>query len=288
VVGVLIVAGPARAGAEALKVNGLIQIWGTVNGANIRLNAGDMPPNGYYNLRPEFANDGFTVRRTELRVSARPLRKLEFTVMADPSISTGSMVQDAVVSLRPMARLLLQVGQFKTQQTHEGLLSSGDLLFAERGQAARAFGDTRDRGAVASWSFGDSRVSGTASTGVFNGSGRRNDPNRTKDVVVPSSCAVERGTLPAHTGSWARRMWPTARRGRRSLSVARAPLLRSECSPAKTTQRMWAPSTCSTRGGGSGRWSGLAAAGAAGHHRSDQHRVQRAASTFASGSLVSP
>lgn len=211
-VAVVIVAGPARARAEALKVSGLLQMWGTVNGANIRLNAGDIPPNRYYNLRPEFAKDGFTVRRTELRVSAKPLRKLEFTVMVDPSILTGSMVQDAVVSLRPMARLLLRVGQFKTQQTHEGLLSSGDLLFAERGQAARAFGDTRDRGAVASWSFGDSvRVSGTASADVFNGSGRRDDLNRTKDVVVRFE--LRRGTrhlAGAYTGSWARPTWPTA------------------------------------------------------------------------------
>lgn len=185
VVGVLIVAGPAGARAEVLKVSGLIQIWATVNGADIRRNAGETPPNRYYNLRPEFAQDGFTVRRTELRVSIRPLPKLELTVMADPSISTGSIVQDAVVLLRPMARLLLQVGQFKTQQTHEGLLSSVDLMSAERGQAARAFGDTRDRGVVASWSFGDgTRVSGATSAAVFNGSGRREDLNPTKDVVV--------------------------------------------------------------------------------------------------------
>lgn len=102
-------------------MSGLIQMWGTVNGTNIRLNSGDVPPNRYYNLRPEFAKDGFTVRRTELHVTVKPLAPEAGAHGHGRSVDLDSMVQDAVVSLRLMARLLLRVGQFKTQQTHEGL-----------------------------------------------------------------------------------------------------------------------------------------------------------------------
>jgi Phosphate-selective porin O and P len=180
----------ATAAEEGPRVafNGLLQVW-YVQALDEPLRLGDalVPPNRYYNLRPEFRESGFDLRRAELKVTARPLPAVDLEVMIDPSLATVSVshiLQDAAITVRGPRRFELKAGQFKTGQTYEGLLNSGGLVFAERGQITRVFGDVRDRGAMLAWRFGrDPKLSGRLSGGVFNGAGKFADENAGKDVV---------------------------------------------------------------------------------------------------------
>ncbi|HET7746134.1 MAG TPA: porin [Vicinamibacteria bacterium] len=170
--------------ARELRLGGLLQAWGTLALQDgLRVGTLDVPPNRYYGLRSEFTEDGLSLRRAEVKLTGHVHPKVDFTLMADLTLGSG-LLQDLVIAVRPTPRLLLRAGQFKSLQTLEGLAGSGDLLFPERGQATRAFGDVRDRGAAASWTFGTS--DGwlvTPSVAVFNGSGKSNDVNRAKDVA---------------------------------------------------------------------------------------------------------
>ena len=53
--------------AQAPKLSGLVQVWSTqMLDNNLRLND---PAGKYYNLRSEFRENGFAIRRTELKLS---------------------------------------------------------------------------------------------------------------------------------------------------------------------------------------------------------------------------
>jgi Phosphate-selective porin O and P len=201
---ILLVAGTVPAFSQMPTVSGDIQIWYTqMMDDNLRLNSTSVTPNKYYNLRSEFQEDGFTVRRAELKISGSVIDSLLYEAMIDPSISTTSfdktkpngsynpmILQDADILWKAMPGLDVKVGQFKTLQTYEGNISSTELLFAERSQLGRVFGDKRDRGIVASYSFGDPQdFSSKISAGVFNGmsdlaSGKANDTNAQKDFIA--------------------------------------------------------------------------------------------------------
>jgi len=211
------VAGSVAFGEEpTVRLNGLVQAWGDLAiGGELRLDAPDVPANRYYNLRAEFREDGFVLRRAEVRVGGSVVPSVEFAVMLDPAIGTGSILQDAYVTLKPGRRWAFRAGQLKTLQTYEGLLSSAELLFIERAQASRVFGDTRDRGGTGSLTFGDpERLAATAWAGAFNGSGKSDDQNRWKDAVA--RVEVRRG--PRHL------FGVYGLRGRSDLADARVPL----------------------------------------------------------------
>lgn len=190
-------AGFLPCGAQEVKVSGLLQVWYTqMMDSNLRkadayTNAGGK---SYYNLRSEFTENGFTLRRAEIKVSGKVVDEVDFEVMADPSINTSTtnptILQDAVITWKPLDGLALRLGQMKTLQTYEGNISSSELTFAERSQLARVFGDKRDRGAVASYAFGDPKDFGAKiSLGAFNGmsdalSGKGSDTNAQKDIVL--------------------------------------------------------------------------------------------------------
>ncbi len=145
-------------GDVEVKLSGLVQVWYT-QATWDAFRASDLlvPPNRYYNLRAEFWENDFDVRRAEVKLTVKPIPEVEAEVMIDPSLDTAplsNILQDVALTLRPIPRLELKAGQFKTGQTYEGLLNSGALVFAERGQITRVFGDVRDRGAVLSWLFG--------------------------------------------------------------------------------------------------------------------------------------
>lgn len=208
----------ARAEDVEIKLTGLLQVWHT-QGAQDSLRRNDLlvPPNRYYNLRPEFRENDFDVRRAEVKLTVKPLPQVAAEIMIDPSLGTatiGNILQDAALTLRPVPRLELKAGQFKTAQTYEGLLSSSALVFAERGQITRVFGDVRDRGALLSWSFGgEPALGGKLSVGAFNGGGRSADSNGSKDVV---------GRLEMKRGS--QRFGAYGLRGHTDLSDGRAAL----------------------------------------------------------------
>lgn len=192
-----VLAAPAAIRAQEFKLSGLVQVWATqMLDSNLRLNPA--PPfkggKGYYDLRSEFKENGFSIRRAQLKVSGRILDSVGYELMADPSIQTSannpSILQDAVLVFRPLRGLEFRLGQFKTQQTYEGLMSTAEMPFVNGSHLGRLFGDKRDRGITASYA---SKVNGgwelKATLGVFNGmtdatAGKGNDTNAQKDLVA--------------------------------------------------------------------------------------------------------
>ncbi|MDE3244591.1 MAG: hypothetical protein KGN80_00775 [Acidobacteriota bacterium] len=184
----LLLAGGAHLAAQdAPQVSGLLQAWYTqMLDSSLRTNA-KPAIGGYYNLRTEFQENSFNIRRTEIKVAGKIMDGITFEVMADPSIGTGSsnILQDAVIKYTPAPGLEFRIGQFKNQQTFEGIQSSSELIFAERSQMGRVYGDVRDRGVALSYSFGDPKAFGAKLTaGAFNGAGKVTDANAQKDFVL--------------------------------------------------------------------------------------------------------
>jgi len=199
-VAALLAVGTTPATAQTPAVSGLVQIWYTqMMDNNLRVNSGA----AYYNLRSEFKENTFALRRTELKISGKITDDISYEAMIDPSGSTSSydatkpngsynpmILQDAAILWKIGGGLELKAGQFKTLQTYEGNVSSSELLFAERSQLARVFGDKRDRGAILSLGVGDPKdFSFKGSVAFFNGmsdlaAGKANDTNAQKDVVL--------------------------------------------------------------------------------------------------------
>ncbi len=181
------------ASAQTAKIGGDIQLWYTqMMDSNLRYNSA--APGGYYNLRSEFKENTFAIRRSEIKISGNVAEDVDYEVMFDPSISTGTsnpiILQDAFVVWKPIAGIDVKAGQFKNLQTYEGVTSSTELLFAERSQLGRMFGDKRDRGLALGFSYGDPKgFAGKVTAAVFNGmndatSGKTNDTNAQKDFVL--------------------------------------------------------------------------------------------------------
>jgi len=195
----------APASAQSVKVGGDIQVWyNQVLDSNLRTNSELSSPYKYYNLRSEFKEDGFTIRRAEIKVSGEVVEGLEFETMLDPSIKTDPaaepmILQDAFLNWKAFGGFALRAGQMKTLQTYEGNISSTELLFAERSQLGRVFGDKRDRGVYASYTLGDPKdFSGKVTAGFFNGmtdtaaKGKTTDVNAQKDFVLRADFVVEK------------------------------------------------------------------------------------------------
>ena len=192
-IGAILVLGLLPATAQTVKIGGDVQLWYTqMLDNNLRLNSA--AGKGYYNLRGEFKENTFAIRRVEVKASGTVTEDIEYEVMLDPSIATSTsnpvILQDAFMVWKLGSGVSLRVGQFKNQQTFEGLTSSTEILFAERSQLGRVFGDKRDRGAVLSFNLGDPKEFGAKlSLGAFNGmgdaaSGKANDSNAQKDAVA--------------------------------------------------------------------------------------------------------
>lgn len=180
----LVAAAPAA--AQAPKISGLAQVWYTqMLDNNLRLNSASTAPNKYYNLRSEFTENGFAIRRVELKFSGKITDEVEYEAMIDPTISSGSILQDAAIKYKTPFGAEIKVGQFKSLQTLEGLTSSSELLFVERSQMGRTIGDDRQRGGVVTFGFGDPKdFSAKLHVGVFNGAVKANDANAQKDYVA--------------------------------------------------------------------------------------------------------
>lgn len=195
----LMALGMTPAFAQA-TVGGDIQFWYTqMDSNNLRLNSA---ASSYYNFRSEFKENSFSIRRAEIKVSGKITDEVEYETMFDPSIATSTtnpmILQDAFITWKPVEGFGLRAGQMKTLQTYEGNISSTELLFAERSQLGRVFGDKRDRGFVASQQFGDVKDFGAkVSVAFFNGmsdivSGKANDGNAQKDFVARVDFTAEK------------------------------------------------------------------------------------------------
>lgn len=189
----LLAAGLLPSYGQTVKIGGDVQLWYTqMLDNNLRLNP--KGGRGYYNLRSEFQENGFNIRRVEVKASGTITEDVEYEVMLDPSIATSAtnpaILQDAFINWKIGGGFSMKLGQFKNLQTYEGLTSSTEILFAERSQLGRVFGDKRDRGAALSFAFGQPReFAGKFTVAAFNGmgdavSGKSADSNAQKDMVV--------------------------------------------------------------------------------------------------------
>lgn len=181
------------ASAQAPKISGLLQVWySQMLDSNLRLNAKE--PGGYFNLRSEFQENTFSIRRSEIKIAGSITDDIDYEVMVDPSINTGAtnptILQDAAIHWKIGSGFDLKVGQFKNLQTYEGTMSSSELTFAERAQLARQFGDKRDRGAALGYGAGDPKeFAWRATVALFNGmndaiAGKGSDTNAQKDLAL--------------------------------------------------------------------------------------------------------
>ncbi|MDR2561437.1 MAG: OprO/OprP family phosphate-selective porin [Holophagales bacterium] len=185
----LLLAAGLPVAAQAPKISGLGQLWyHQMMDNTLRLNGSVTGP---YNLRGQLRENGFTIRRVEFKVAGNATDKVEYEIMIDPSInnngnSANIVLQDFSVKYKLPANIEVKAGQYKNLQTLEGMTSSSELLFAERSQMARQFGDVRDRGIVGSIGFGDPKsFTGRFHIGMFNGNGKNDlDTNAQKDVVA--------------------------------------------------------------------------------------------------------
>lgn len=193
----LLVAGcvPAAAQSATPKVSGLLQVWYTqMLDNNLRLNgAATTNGNKYYDAKNTGENT-FLIRRSEIHVKGDVpgVEGFSYEVNIDPSINTSAgnptILQDATITYKD-GPFSVVAGQFKNQRTYEGVLSSSALIFAERAQLSRKFGDARDRGVAFGYGFGDKAFGGKLTLGVFNGmvdavAGKGNDTNAQKDIVA--------------------------------------------------------------------------------------------------------
>lgn len=166
---------PAVAQQPTFKVGGLFQVWGNqILNSDLR----DHTPGRYTSLRSEWREDGFSLRRTELKVSANAGPGLDGELLFDPSL-TGSILQDAFVTVALGQGFSVRAGQYKSFQTLDGATPTADLPLADRSEIGRLFGDVRERGA--SLHFTSDRLK--ASLGFFNGDPKNNDANPQKDVA---------------------------------------------------------------------------------------------------------
>jgi hypothetical protein len=196
----LLLAAGLPVAAQAPRITGLGQLWYTLPmDCNLRNNSIALATN-YYNLNDRFTNSAnasaFFFRRAEIKLTSAVTSDVDYEIMIDPiSASTGTnpasdILQDFLIKYKLPANIEVRVGQFKTLQTLEGQTSSSELLFAERSMLAREFGDVRDRGAVGSVGFGDSKgFNGRFHLGFFNGTSTRstqkvNDANPQKDIAA--------------------------------------------------------------------------------------------------------
>lgn len=172
--------------AQDLKVNALLITWyHQALDSNLRIN--NTAPGGYYafgGAGDAMRENGFSIRRTEIYLNGKINDQLSAIVLFDPK-ENNPLLLDAAITWKPNAQVEVKVGQFKPLQSYEATsIGSPDLLFVDRGQFARRFGDIRDRGVTAAYTFGDKDLSLKVTAGVFNGANRANDANAQKDVVL--------------------------------------------------------------------------------------------------------
>ncbi|MFM8234226.1 MAG: porin [Holophagaceae bacterium] len=168
------------------KMSGLLQVWQTqMLDNNLRWNSGFGKK--YYNLRSEFTENTTSLRRAEFKMTGTIAPDVDWELMIDPAIASGSIVQDLTLSYKNIfsTGVELRAGQMKNYQSLEGLTSSSELMTIERSQLARVFGDNRDRGfaLIKTFRVDDTDLTGRVVLGSFNAAGKSTDANAQKDFV---------------------------------------------------------------------------------------------------------
>ena len=165
-VATLLAAGFAQA-QEAIKWSVLLETWYNQDlNNNLRVNSAVKPAGAaaYYEGlgSGRFAENSFTIRRSEISFYGTITDTLSFNGMFDPNNNTSTVpnnvLSDAVITWAPYKGFQIKAGQLKMPTTWEGSIAgSKDLLFFDRNQLNRVLGDVRDRGVIFSYSYGEAK-----------------------------------------------------------------------------------------------------------------------------------
>jgi hypothetical protein len=144
-----------------------------------------------YDEKNSTDRSNFRLRRAEIKLSGTVQKDTSWLVMFDPakSLKTGSIVatndnkvlQDFILSYTFLENFDLSVGQFKTNTTAEGLLSSSNLILPERSVIGRTYGDKRDPSIRLTWKEDNIKVMGSLTHG---NKPNTDDSNTEKDLYV--------------------------------------------------------------------------------------------------------
>ncbi len=179
--------------AQDVKFNGaLVELYYTqMMDNNLRLNTA----RGYNSLVAGMTENQFLVKRAELYFSGKVSDDISWAMMFDPNNTSGTattfgaVLQDAAAIWKVNKSFTIRAGQFKFLQTYEAFtVSARDILFYDRAQLSRVFGDRRDRGIMATYDFGDPKgFNGKVHFAITNGmsdngsGGKQPEVNAQKD-----------------------------------------------------------------------------------------------------------
>lgn len=184
--------------AQGVQVNVLIETWySQALSTNLRRSGAAKPAGAaiYYDGlgAGRFAENGFTIKRTEIYLKGGLSETLSWNLMFDPNASItalgNSVLADALVIWTPAKDFSLKAGQTKMPAAYEGsMVGSKDILFFDRSQLNRLLGELRDRCIWITYSHGDAkgflgRLNLAASNGTSDdgSKGRNTDANAQKD-----------------------------------------------------------------------------------------------------------
>jgi hypothetical protein len=194
----LLTAGFAQAQAPTAKLDGvLLEFWETQMMDNTLRNNGTAAAGAskYYGLDSRFQENTFAVKRAEVYMSGTVNDQWSWNLMFDPNnaanVVGNNILQDLVITWAPAKGFNVKAGQFKMPTVYEStLVSAREILFFDRNQIARTFGERRDRGVWASYAYGDAQgFQGKLNFAISNGttddgsSGKNNDSNAQKDYM---------------------------------------------------------------------------------------------------------
>jgi hypothetical protein len=181
-VSALLVAGFAQAQTPSMKWDGvLFEFWQTqMLDNNLRLDSAAKPggASAYYEgmNSGKFSENTFNVKRAEIYFSGAVTDTITWNAMFDPNnnitaTAPSAILQDLVITWTPVKGFAVKAGQFKMPTTYEAtIVAARDILFFERNQLNRVFGDKRDRGIWASYAYGDAKgFQGKVNFAISNG-----------------------------------------------------------------------------------------------------------------------
>ncbi|HEY3270800.1 MAG TPA: porin [Geothrix sp.] len=193
----LLAAGVTQAQAQDVKFTGvLIEFWQTqMLDSNLRNNTtATAGASKYYGLDSRFQENTFAVKRAEIYLNGKITDDVSWNLMFDPNNANtaavpNNVLHDAVITWNVGSGFTVKAGQFKMPTTYEAtMVAATNILFFERNQINRVFGDKRDRGVWGIYAFGDPKgFSGKFNLAVSNGTtddgsaGKNNDANAQKD-----------------------------------------------------------------------------------------------------------
>ncbi len=189
---------PLAQAQQNVQIHALLEAWYTqMMNNNLRLDSAPSVAPFYANgaVNTAFKENQFYMRRTEIYLNGNAGDQVTWGVLFDPNTSSNSQpaatnnLLDAWMAFAFNKQFSIKMGQFKMPMNYESTIGGGQkLLFYDRSMTARMWAEKRDRGALATYSVGDSNgIAAKFNLGVGNGmtdsslTFKANDTNAQKD-----------------------------------------------------------------------------------------------------------